>query len=90
MAKLKIEVDTESKAVSVKVGKQTIDNVSYVGISTEEGGYFYVDISTNEEMDGMRKTTRLSASAKDADWQERPEEVDTKALASVLLQREVE
>ena len=49
----------------VKVGSKKISNVSDIHVYTEEGGYFMLDIITRTEVDGLRQTTYLNASAKD-------------------------
>ena len=63
MAKVNITVDTDEKTVEVKVDGEVQDSVSYVGISSEESGYFGIDISMISDVDKtMRKVTRLVAS----------------------------
>ena len=85
MAKVSITVDTEKKEVEVTVGSQKIDNVSDVYISTDAGGYFGLEICQRGELEGMRQTTRLYASATDKEWLNKEEELITsKELAQAL------
>ena len=86
MAKLEISVDTEKQTVEVKVGKKKLDKVSDIWINTSDGGFFSVELSQREELDGMRKVTRLMASVNDEDWEETAG-VDRKALSKMLRPR---
>lgn len=84
MAKIEISIDTEKKEVNVKVGKKKLDKVSDIWINTEDGGFFSVEISQREEIDGMRQVTRLMASATDKEWIEKDEPIDTDELSKAL------
>ncbi len=84
MAKIEISIDTEKKEVKVKVGKKKLDKVSDIWINTEDGGFFSVEISQRQEMDGMRQVTRLMASATDEEWIVKDAPVDTEELSEAL------
>ena len=87
MATINISIDTEKKDVSVKVGSKKLDNVSGIYISTEDSGYFGLEISQNEEMEGIRKVTRLYASENDTEWQEKEPDIDYDELSAALGQK---
>ena len=63
MAKVEIGIDTESKKVEVKIDGKKVNNVNNIYISTEEAGYFMLDIGQSEQIDeNTRKVTIISAS----------------------------
>lgn len=84
MAKVEISIDTEKQEVSVKVGTKKLKNVSDIWINTEDGGFFSLEISQREELEGLRQVTRLMASENDPEWIEKEESIDTKALSHAL------
>lgn len=90
MAKVSIQVDTDEKTLSVKAGDSNLENVSYISIS-RDNDYFYLDIEQFEEMDdGLKKRTCLYARGSEQEWKEKPDEVDYKGIAEVLLQRSID
>lgn len=85
MAKVSIDVNTEDKSISVKVGKEVIDDVANVYVSTEEyAGYFMLEIVQSGDMDGLRKTTTLRASA-NGEWEKVDKPAPTGELSRLLL-----
>lgn len=88
MAKISIDIDTATKSVMVKVGKQELSNVGDIYISTEDAGYFMVELVQREEEDGMRKTTRLTA-AQEEEWKEVEGEVSkiAKEMSEIWLNK---
>lgn len=62
MAKVEITVDTESKEVVAKIDGKKVGSIGGIYISTEESGYFCLDISQYEMIDETtRKVTTISA-----------------------------
>lgn len=61
MAQISINVDTESKEVSVSVDGKVVEAVHDVCIYTENSGYFGVDIKTMEQMNNLTKIMHLVA-----------------------------
>lgn len=90
MAKFTISVDTnkDNKEFKVTIDGETIENVSYVS-ADQYGDEVYISVSTYEKGDnGVRKTVNYSASGSEK-FQE-ANKIDSKALGSVLLRRNVE
>lgn len=81
MATITITVDTEKETLDVQVGGSKLENVTNVWINKYKS-YFDVEVGQEEEMEGLKKTTRLHASVDDENWSERD---DVRSLASVLL-----
>ena len=68
MSKINITLDTESKELAVKVGKEVIVNVREVSIyqytnAKGEADGFQAYVTVSEEVDGIRKVTNYIASA---------------------------
>jgi hypothetical protein len=92
MAKISVEVDTETKQFDVVVDGVKVENVNRISISPpmKESDYYYLDISQYEKMDnGMHKSTYMSASGSEK-FQESNSGEMLKGLAKVLVQRDFE
>lgn len=81
MATITITVDTEQETLDVQVGGSKLENVTNVWINKYKS-YFDVEVGQEEEMEGLKKSTRLHASVNDKDWSQAD---DMKSLASLLL-----
>lgn len=89
MAKITIEVDSESKELKVTMDGESVDDVSNIYVS-KYSEYFSVEIGKETKEDnGMLKTVRYTAYSSDKNWSE-DDKTDLKALASVLLKREID
>lgn len=91
MAKVDISIDTSKKNVDVKVDGKSVKDVHSIYIYTEETGYFSMEISQREDMEDMKKITRLVASEKDETWQENSSysRDELKNLAEAMTGKEV-
>lgn len=63
MSKVRIDVDTTEKTMTVKVDNKPVDNVHNVSIFAEDSVFgFEIEIVSKEELGDMRKFTRIIAS----------------------------
>lgn len=96
MAKVNITVDTVEKTVKVDVDGSPIENVSSVYVYADTPDYcgcFGLEVSQFEKGENkgdLKKWTRLTASQKSEKWEPEVKKVDHKALASLLLNREID
>jgi len=62
MSKVKIDLDTAEKIISVKVDGKVVENIHDVSLFAEDSMFgFGVEITSREDMGDMRKLTRIVA-----------------------------